>query len=482
MLEVLNDFLSGKVLIVLIVGLGSYFTLRSRFVQFRHFAHMFSVFKDSIRSSGGQLSSFQALMLSLAGRVGAGNIAGVGIAVTLGGPGAVFWMWVTALVGMSSSFFECTLAQVYKRSDGDGLYRGGPAYYIQHGLKLRWMAMVFAVLLLVTYGFAFNGLQSFTVTHSLENAFNIPVQYSGIALAVLLGLVFIGGIKRIASVSDLLVPVKTLAYIAVTVYVIISQIDLVPGMLATIVKSAFGLEPAFAGLLGSAIVMGVKRGVFANEAGLGSAPNVAAVASVKHPAAQGVVQAFSVFLDTFVICTCTALLILLSGFYTPGFEGDGIVLTQNSLAAVVGDWGRTFISVALSLFVFTCILYNYYLGENALQFLVGRSKVALLTYRGLVLALICWGSMQNLGTVFAFADITMTCLAFVNLTALAMLIKVGLRVMKDYDEQRKAGIEQPVFDGSKFADLDLDRASWPTAKPAVDAQPQSAPELLSTQR
>lgn len=482
MLEVLNDFLSGKVLIVLIVGLGSYFTLRSRFVQFRHFAHMFSVFKDSIRSSGGQLSSFQALMLSLAGRVGAGNIAGVGIAVTLGGPGAVFWMWVTALVGMSSSFFECTLAQVYKRSDGDGLYRGGPAYYIQHGLKLRWMAMVFAVLLLVTYGFAFNGLQSFTVTHSLENAFNIPVQYSGIALAVLLGLVFIGGIKRIASVSDLLVPVKTLAYIAVTVYVIISQIDLVPGMLATIVKSAFGLEPAFAGLLGSAIVMGVKRGVFANEAGLGSAPNVAAVASVKHPAAQGVVQAFSVFLDTFVICTCTALLILLSGFYTPGFEGDGIVLTQNSLAAVVGDWGRTFISVALSLFVFTCILYNYYLGENALQFLVGRSKVALLTYRGMVLALICWGSMQNLGTVFAFADITMTCLAFVNLTALAMLIKVGLRVMKDYDEQRKAGIEQPVFDGSKFADLDLDRASWPTAKPAVDAQPQSAPELLSTQR
>ncbi len=482
MLEVLNDFLSGKVLIVLIVGLGSYFTLRSRFVQFRHFAHMFSVFKDSIRSSGGQLSSFQALMLSLAGRVGAGNIAGVGIAVTLGGPGAVFWMWVTALVGMSSSFFECTLAQVYKRSDGDGLYRGGPAYYIQHGLKLRWMAMVFAALLLVTYGFAFNGLQSFTVTHSLENAFNIPVQYSGIALAVLLGLVFIGGIKRIASVSDLLVPVKTLAYIAVTVYVIISQIDLVPGMLATIVKSAFGLEPAFAGLLGSAIVMGVKRGVFANEAGLGSAPNVAAVASVKHPAAQGVVQAFSVFLDTFVICTCTALLILLSGFYTPGFEGDGIVLTQNSLAAVVGDWGRTFISVALSLFVFTCILYNYYLGENALQFLVGRSKVALLTYRGLVLALICWGSMQNLGTVFAFADITMTCLAFVNLTALAMLIKVGLRVMKDYDEQRKAGIEQPVFDGSKFADLDLDRASWPTAKPAVDAQPQSAPELLSTQR
>jgi len=460
MLDAINDFLSGKVLIVLIVGLGAYFTIRSRFVQFRHFGHMFGVFKESIRGQAGQLSSFQALMLSLAGRVGAGNIAGVGIAVTLGGPGAVFWMWVTALVGMSSSFFECTLAQVYKRSDGDGLYRGGPAYYIQHGLKLRWMAMTFAVLLLVTYGFAFNGLQAFTVTHSLQNAFDIPVLYSGIALAALLAVVFFGGIQRIAAVSDLLVPVKTLAYIAVTLYVIVTQIELVPGMLTTIVKSAFGLEPAFAGLLGAAIVMGVKRGVFANEAGLGSAPNVAAVAAVRHPASQGVVQAFSVFLDTFVICTCTALLILLSGFYTPGFEGDGITLTQNSLAAVVGDWGRIFVSVALSLFVFTCITYNYYLGENALQFIVGRSRSALIAFRVLVLGLILWGSMQNLGTVFAFADITMTCLAFVNLVALAMLIKVGLRVMRDYDEQRAAGIERPVFDASKFADLDIDHDAW----------------------
>ncbi|MBD9629496.1 alanine/glycine:cation symporter family protein [Pseudomonas sp. PDM19] len=460
MLDAINDFLSGKVLIVLIVGLGAYFTIRSRFVQFRHFGHMFGVFKESIRGQSGQLSSFQALMLSLAGRVGAGNIAGVGIAVTLGGPGAVFWMWVTALVGMSSSFFECTLAQVYKRSDGNGLYRGGPAYYIQHGLKLRWMAMTFAVLLLVTYGFAFNGLQAFTVTHSLQNAFDIPVLYSGIALAVLLAVVFFGGIQRIAAVSDLLVPVKTLAYIAVTLYVIVTQIELVPGMLTTIVKSAFGLEPAFAGLLGAAIVMGVKRGVFANEAGLGSAPNVAAVAAVRHPASQGVVQAFSVFLDTFVICTCTALLILLSGFYTPGFEGDGITLTQNSLAAVVGDWGRIFVSVALSLFVFTCITYNYYLGENALQFIVGRSRSALIAFRVLVLGLILWGSMQNLGTVFAFADITMTCLAFVNLVALAMLIKTGLRVMRDYDEQRAAGIERPVFDASKFADLDIDHDAW----------------------
>ncbi|MGA8137296.1 MULTISPECIES: alanine/glycine:cation symporter family protein [Pseudomonas] len=481
MLEVINDFLSGKLLIVLIVGLGSYFTIRSRFVQFRHFRHMFTVFKESLRGQAGQLSSFQALMLSLAGRVGAGNIAGVGIAVTLGGPGAVFWMWVTALVGMSSSFFECTLAQVYKRADGDGLYRGGPAYYIQHGLKLKGMAVVFSILLLVTYGFAFNGLQSYTVTHSLQNAFGFSPNHTGIALAVLLAIVFVGGIKRIASVSDLLVPVKTLAYIGVTLYVIFSQIEHVPAMLETIFKSAFGLDPAFGGLLGSAIVMGVKRGVFANEAGLGSAPNVAAVAAVKHPGAQGVVQAFSVFLDTFVICTCTALLILLSGFYTPGFEGDGIVLTQNSLAAVVGDWGRLFVSVALSLFVFTCILYNYYLGETSLQFLT-RNRIVLMVYRALVLALIVWGSVQNLSTVFAFADITMTCLAFVNLIALAMLFKVGLRVMRDYDAQRRAGVSQPVFDSSKFADLDLDLAAWPTPGQAAPREQDAVQGVPATQR
>ena len=461
MLEVINDFLSGKVLIVLIVGLGSYFTIRSRFVQLRHFAHMFSVFRDSLRNSSDQLSSFQALMLSLAGRVGAGNIAGVGIAVTLGGPGAVFWMWVTALVGMSSSFFECTLGQLYKRCDSDGQYRGGPSFYIQHGLGKRWLGLVMAFLLLVTFGLAFNGLQAHAVTHSLNNAFGLSTTHTGIALAVLLGLVFVGGIKRIAAVADLLVPIKTLAYIAVTLYVIVLQFDQVPAMLMTIVRSAFGLDQAFGGLIGAAIVMGVKRGVFANEAGLGSAPNVAAVAQVEHPVAQGVVQAFSVFLDTFIICTCTALLILLSGFYTPGFEGDGIALTQNSLAAVVGDWGRIFISVALSLFVFTSILYNYYLGESNLRFMIGENRMALIGFRALVLVLILWGAIEDLGTVFAFADITMTMLAFVNLIALALLFGIALRVLRDYDQQRAAGIRVPVFDPAKFRDLDLDKRAWP---------------------
>lgn len=477
MLDVINDFLSGKLLIVLIVGLGGYFTVRSRFVQFRHFLHMFGAFRDSVQKSAGQISSFQALMLSLAGRVGAGNIAGVGLAVTLGGPGAVFWMWVTALVGMSTSFFECSLGQLYKRCDANGQFRGGPSYYIQYGLKQPWLGKVMALLLLVTFGFAFNGLQSHAVTHSLNNAFGFSTTYSGITIAILLGLVFMGGIKRIAAVSDLLVPVKTLAYIGVTVYVIVLQFDHVPGMLMTIFKSAFGLDQAFAGLIGSAIVMGVKRGVFANEAGLGSAPNVAAVAKVDHPAAQGVVQAFSVFLDTFVICTCTALLILLSGFYTASFEGDGLVLTQNALAAVVGDWGRTFISVALALFVFTSILYNYYLGENNLRFLLGDKRAAVIVYRGLVLLLILWGAVQNLGTVFAFADITMTLLAFVNLIALALLFNVGMRLLRDYDQQRKAGIKTPVFDSSQFKDLDLDLHAWPNRERAANVLAETVTQV-----
>jgi len=462
MLELINNFLSGKILILLVVGLGGYFTIRSRFVQVRHFLHMFAVFKGSLGSTAGHLTSFQALMLSLAGRVGAGNIAGVGVAITLGGPGAVFWMWVAAFIGMSSSFFECTLAQLYKRRDSEGMYRGGPSYYIQYGLGKRWLGMIMAVFILVTFSFGFNAVQSHAVTHSLNNAFGLSVDYTGFVLAVLLGAVFVGGIKRIARVADLLVPIKTLSYVAITIYVIVVQFDHVPLMLLTIVKSAFGLDQTFAGMIGTAIVMGVKRGVFANEAGLGSAPNVAAVAQVKHPVAQGVVQAFSVFLDTFVICTCTALLILLSGIYAPGFEGDGLVLAQNSLAAVVGDWGRMFISVALALFVFTSILYNYYLGENSLRYLLGENKKAIVVFRGFVLMLIFWGGVENLSTVFAFADITMTLAALVNLTAMVLLFKVCLRVLDDYDSQRSKGIAVPVFDSSKFDDLDLDLKAWPS--------------------
>lgn len=459
MLDLLNDFIWSKLLIVMLIGLGLYFTVASRFVQFRYFSSMFRIFGEAFKRQPGQLSSFQALMLSVAGRVGAGNIAGVSVAIMLGGPGAIFWMWVVALVGMATSYFECSLAQLYKRREPDGTYRGGPAFYIQHGLGQRWLGIVVSILLLVTFGFGFNAVQSFTVASSLHDTFGLPTIVSGLILTGVIGVIIFGGIKRIASMADVLVPIMAFSYIGMALVVIGMNLSEVPATFAMIFKAAFGLEPAFAGGIGAAIMMGVKRGLFSNEAGLGSAPNVAAVAEVKHPAAQGIVQALSVFIDTLLVCTSTALIILLSGVYQPGSEMAGVVLTQTALAAEVGEWGRVFVSIALLLFVFTTLIYNYYLGENALGFF-SQKRGPVVIYRVLVVALVLWGSVQDLGTVFAFADVTMGLLAICNLIALALLFKVGLRLMRDYDAQIKAGVESPVFDPQKFADLDLDPKAW----------------------
>lgn len=471
MLDLLNDLIWSKLLIVMLIGLGLYFTIASRFVQFRYFSSMFRIFGEAFKRQPGQLSSFQALMLSVAGRVGAGNIAGVSVAIMLGGPGAIFWMWVVALVGMATSYFECSLAQLYKRREPDGTYRGGPAFYIQHGLGQRWLGIVVSILLLVTFGFGFNAVQSFTVASSLHDTFGLPTIVSGLILTGVIGVIIFGGIKRIASMADVLVPIMAFSYIGMALVVIGMNLSEVPATFAMIFKAAFGLEPAFAGGIGAAIMMGVKRGLFSNEAGLGSAPNVAAVAEVKHPAAQGIVQSLSVFIDTLLVCTSTALIILLSGVYQPGSEMAGVVLTQTALAAEVGEWGRVFVSIALLLFVFTTLIYNYYLGENALGFF-SQKRGPVVIYRVLVVALVLWGSVQDLGTVFAFADVTMGLLAICNLIALALLFKVGLRLMRDYDAQIKAGVESPVFDPQKFADLDLDPKVWqaPADAPVTHAE------------
>ncbi|MDX1370729.1 alanine/glycine:cation symporter family protein, partial [Pseudomonas sp.] len=424
MLDILNDLIWSKLLIVMLIGLGLYFTIASRFVQFRYFGSMFRIFSEAFKHRPGQLSSFQALMLSVAGRVGAGNIAGVSVAIMLGGPGAVFWMWMVALVGMATSYFECSLAQLYKRREADGSYRGGPAFYIQHGLGQRWLGIVVSILLLVTFGFGFNAVQSYTVASSMHDTFGLPTYISGIVLMAVIGLIIFGGIKRIAKFAEVLVPIMAFSYITMALVVIGLNIEAVPATLTLIVKSAFGLEPAFAGGIGAAIIMGVKRGLFSNEAGLGSAPNVAAVAEVKHPVAQGIVQSLSVFIDTMILCSCTALIILLSGVYQPGMEVSGVILTQTAMASVVGEWGRVFVSIALLLFVFTTLIYNYYLGENALGFF-SEKRWLVQTYRVLVIGLVLWGSLQDLGTVFAFADVTMGLLAIANLIALALLFKVG---------------------------------------------------------
>lgn len=467
MLEFLNELLWGKVLIGLLILIGVGFTVVSRFVQFRYFGRMFRILSASQafkHDKHGHLSSFQALLLSVAGRVGGGNIAGVAVAITLGGPGAIFWMWVVGLMGMATSFLECTLAQTYKQAEPDGTYRGGPAHYISRGLgkKWNWLAAIYSVLLLVTFGFCFTALQSYAVATSVGDAFGVPVFYTGIAMAMLVGMIIFGGVKRIAKVAEVLVPIMAGGYLLVAFVVLGLNFDRIPDVFMLIVKSAFGLEPAVGGGIGAAIMMGVKRGLFSNEAGLGSAPNVAAVAYVPHPANQGIVQSFSVFIDTLIICSATAFIILLSGVYEPGsgVAVEGVALTQLALADHVGDWGRAFVSIALVLFGFSTMLYNYYLGENSLNFFSTENQNLFNGFRVLIIGLVCWGATTDLGTVFGFADVTMGLLALANLIALLFLVKPGLRILRDFDRQIGEGIEQPVFDLSQFRDMNVDPVAW----------------------
>lgn len=467
MLEFISNLLWGKVLIALLILVGVGFTLASRFVQFRYFGRMFRILSASQafkHDKHGHLSSFQALLLSVAGRVGGGNIAGVAVAITLGGPGAIFWMWVVGMMGMATSFLECTLAQAYKQAEPDGTYRGGPAHYIARGLGKRWvwLAGIYSVLLLITFGFGFTALQSYAVATSVGDAFGVPVYYTGIALAVIVGLIIFGGVKRIARVTEMLVPVMAGGYILIAFVVLGMNFERIPDVIMLIVKSAFGLEPVVGGGIGAAILMGVKRGLFSNEAGLGSAPNVAAVAYVPHPANQGIVQAFSVFIDTLIICSATAFIILLSGIYDPAgmAEVEGVALTQAALADHIGEWGRAFVSIALLLFGFSTILYNYYLGENSLNFFSTENQNLFNGFRVIIIGLVCWGATTDLSTVFGFADVTMGLLALANLIALVGLIKPGLRIMRDFDDQIAEGIDQPVFDVKRFSDMDLDAKAW----------------------
>ena len=470
MLSALSDLLWSKVLIALLVGIGIWFTFATRFVQFRYFGKMFGILTANHHEADGRhLSSFQALILSVAGRVGGGNIAGVAVAITLGGPGAIFWMWVVGLMGMATSFIECTLAQVYKTAEPDGAYRGGPAHYIERGLgsNWKWLAVIYSILLLVTFGIGFIALQSYAVATSLKDAFDIPLYYSGIGLALVVGLIIFGGVKRIAQVAEVLVPIMAGGYLLIAIVVLGLNFTEIPATLKLIVESAFGIGPVVGGGIGAAILMGVKRGLFSNEAGLGSAPNVAAVAYVPHPANQGVVQSFSVFIDTIILCTCTALIILMGTAYDPSLtdSSQGVALTQASLATHIGEWGRVFVSIAMLLFGFSTVLYNYYLGENSVSYLTtGRSNEFVMNgFRVVVICLCCLGAIMDLGTVFGFADLTMGLLALVNLIALALLFKTGKRVLGDYDRQLKSGNKVPTFQAEKFTDLNLDAESWPVA-------------------
>ena len=460
MLTAVNDFLWGQVLVVVLVAVGILFTVSSRFVQFRYFGRMFGLLRGGMHHEKGHVSSFQALVVSVAGRVGSGNIAGVAVAITLGGPGAIFWMWLIGLMGMATSFFECSLAQLFKRREPDGTYRGGPAYYLSHGLGQRGLAIIYSVLLLLTFGLCFNALQSYVVATSMQASFGVPEWATGVLMVVLLGATIFGGIKRIAVVAEIVVPVMAVGYFLMALLVIALNITEVPGALWHIIESALGLDAAVGGGLGVAVTQGIKRGLFSNEAGLGSAPNVAAVAHVPHPANQGIVQAFSVFIDTLIMCSCTATIILLSDVYQPGSEGvSGVALTQSALADHVGAWGGKFVSVALVMFAFSSMMYNYYLGENALNFFSEENRSLFNVFRAAVLGLVFWGSMQDLGTIFGFADLTMGLLGLVNLVGLVWMYKLGMRVLRDYDAQVASGAE-PRLKPEDYSDLDIDPEAW----------------------
>lgn len=443
----LNDIFWGYVLIYGLLAVGIYFTLRLGLLQFLHFGEMWRCVRGSGATDRDGISPFQALSVSLASRVGTGNIAGVAVALTLGGPGAIFWMWMVALVGMATAYAESTLAQLYKVHGADGMYRGGPAFYISRGLGLPWLAGLFAVALIISFGLVFNAVQANSIAQAVEGAFGIDAMLVGGGVAILSGVIIFGGIPQIARTAQLVVPIMAGLYLLAAVIVLVMHLPQVPGILLGIIRSAFGLQEAVGGVAGgvmAAMMNGIRRGLFSNEAGMGSAPNIAAVAipNPHHPASQGFVQALGVFIDTILVCTATAVMILLANVI-PSDELTGVNLTQAALSDHFGPFGQVFIAVAIFFFAFTSIIGNYSYAENSIVFL-GAGKPGIMILRLAALAMVVWGSLQAVTTVFDFADASMGLMATINLIAIVLLSGTVAKVTRDYLSQRRAGIE-PQF-------------------------------------
>ncbi|GIN77758.1 MULTISPECIES: alanine/glycine:cation symporter family protein [Bacillus] len=437
---VTNDFLWSKLLIIMLLASGLFFTFKSKFFQVRLLKDMFRVLKEGAPDKNG-ISPFQAFCISMAARVGTGNITGIAIAIALGGPGAIFWMWIIAIIGSASSFVESTLAQIYKIKDKDG-FRGGPAYYMEKGLKKRWMGALFAVLITLSFGIVFNAVQSNTITVAFENSFGTDRLTLGIIITIAFGIITFGGIKRIAKLSEYIVVFLAVLYIGVAVFVMLMNITKLPDVISLIVGHAFGLEQAAGGAIGAALMNGIKRGLFSNEAGMGSAPNAAAAATTSHPVKQGLVQALGVFTSTLVICSSTAFIILFSDAYQePGLSG--IELTQASLSTHIGAWASGFLAIMVFLFSFSTLIGNYYYGETNIEFL-HTNKAWLFIYRICVLAMVIFGSVSKVQLVWDLADLFMGLMVIVNLIAIFLLSKVAFAALKDYVKQRKAG-KDPVF-------------------------------------
>ena len=456
-IDFLNTLFWGYVLIYGLLAVGVFFTIRLGFLQFINFGEMIRAIKGSRESDASGISPFQALATSLASRVGTGNLAGVAVALYLGGAGAIFWMWVVALVGMATAYSESTLAQLYKIRDGEGQYRGGPAFYIAKGLNAPWAGSVFSICLIVSFGLVFNAVQANSIADAMEGAFGFSKMWVGIALAAGAGLVIFGGIRSIARFAEIIVPFMAGAYVLMALVVMAMNITEVPGVLATIVRSAFGLEEAAGGVAGSvtaAMLNGIKRGLFSNEAGMGSAPNVAATATPAphHPSSQGLVQALGVFIDTIVICTATAVMILLSGVLEPGSGITGTQLTQQAMASHIGATGTYFIAIAILFFAFTSIVANYSYAENAMTFLGVGNRAGFTVLRVAALGMVIWGSMQAVSTVFNAADASMGLMATVNLIAIVLLSGTVAKLTRDYLAQRKEGLA-PRFKLKDFPEL-----------------------------
>lgn len=465
---IFSDLLWGAILVYLLVGIGLFFTLKLGFIQFRHFRHMFTVLRHSRKADSAGISSFQALCTGLAARVGTGNMAGVAVALTTGGPGAIFWMWLIAMLGMATAFAESTLAQLYKTRDDDGNYRGGPAYYIEKGLGMRWLGVVFSIFLIVSFGLVFNAVQANSIAIALNEEFSWKPEYIGTGVVVLSAFVIFGGIRMIARTAELLVPLMAFAYLTIAFYIVITNLDMLPSVLTLVVKSAFGVTEAAAGGLGYAIsqamINGIRRGLFSNEAGMGSAPNAAATATPypPHPASQGYVQMLGVFIDTMVICTATVAIILLSGEYVPHSEiNTGIVLTQNAISAQLGSWGSTFIAIAVFFFAFTSIVANYSYAETNLIYLERNHKVGIFVFRVLVLAMVMFGSVQSVKIVWTLADVTMGLMVIINAIAIVLLYEIVLKLARDYNQQLKDG-KVPTFDARDYPELhsQLEKGIW----------------------
>lgn len=456
-LNSINDFLWAYVVIALLVGCALYFTIRTRGVQFRMPGEMIRIMlgRDTGKSDRNKIGSFKAFSVALASRVGTGNLAGVASAIFVGGPGAVFWMWVMALLGSATAFVEATLAQLYKRRGRDSFY-GGPAYYMQHGLHRRWMGVIFAVLITITFGVANQFVQSTTIAEALSGTLGVSKPVIGLVLAFSVLLTIWGGISRISRFSSFIVPIMAVGYLLLTVVVLGINARVIPSVFRLIFDSAFGLRQAAGGAVGMAIMQGVRRGLFSNEAGEGSAPNAAAIADTTHPVKQGLLQALGVFVDTIIICSCTALMILVSGVDIKG--ADGITLTTNAIEAVIGPAGRVFVTIAVILFAYSTVVGNYFYGETNIRF-ISSNPLYVKIFKLLTSVIVFGGSVMALQTAWSIVDISMGLMTIVNLIAIVLLSGKVWKLLADYSAQKRAG-RDPLFTRDSMPEIADDLDGW----------------------